>query len=338
MNTQVTIIDPKEFGLEVKEANKMTSGLDVIILERKSLEVIYNQVILKELNAETFKEAKELLSKVRDNRTKGVEPWRKAQKELFLRGGQFVDAKAKVESLVNETMESKLDKIVKYEINLEIERKAALKKARITHLEPYGTDVQFIALDEMNEDQFDLLLQREKLAFVARIESAKIAEEKRIADEEIESNRIELERISELKRIEDQRIENENLKKDAAIKAKELAIERKKESEIQAKKDLEAKVENERLEKIAKEEKAKSDKLSAEIQKEKDDKLKAEQSEIKRLKDLSNAGDQVIFKDFYTTFNKVAFPELKNKEVSNSINEKLKELSKFMVEQSKKLL
>jgi hypothetical protein len=265
MNTQVTIIDPKEFGLEVKEANKMTSGLDVIILERKSLEVIYNQVILKELNAETFKEAKELLSKVRDNRTKGVEPWRKAQKELFLRGGQFVDAKAKVES-------------------------------------------------------------------------AKIAEEKRIADEEIESNRIELERISELKRIEDQSVENEKLKKDAEIKAKKLAIERKRESEIQAKKDLEAKIENERLAKIAQEEKAKSDKLYAEIQKEKDDKLKAEQSEIKRLKDLSNAGDQVIFKDFYITFNKVAFPELKNKEVSNSINEKLKELSKFMVEQSKKLL
>lgn len=337
MNNELTIIDPKEFGLEEKQANKMTSGLDIIILERKSLEVIYNQVILKELNAETFKEAKELLSKVRDNRTKGVEPWRKAQKELFLRGGQFVDAKAKVESLVNEYMEDELIKIVKYEINLEIERKAALKKARITHLEPFGTDVQFIALDEMNSDQFDLLLQREKSAFVARVESDKIAEEKRIADEKIESERIESLRIAELKRIEDQRLENERLKSEAEIKAKELAIERKKESEIQAKKDAENKAESNRLAKIAQEEKAKSDKLSAEIQKEKDDKLKIEQEEIKRKLDLSNAGDLAILRDFYKTFVKVGFPELQNKEVSDSINLKLKEISEFMVEQSKKL-
>jgi len=262
----MTIIDPKEFGLEEKQANKMIAGLDVIIKERHALESVYNEVILKELNKATFKEAKELLSKVRDNRTKGVEPWRKAQKELFLRGGQFVDAKARVESLVNEQMESKLTEIVKFEENLERERKAALKAERIELLGPYGTDVQFIALDEMNADQFDLLLEREKLAHEARIESARIAEVKRIADEKAENERIEAERLAEAERLESQRLENVRLKAEADKSAAKRLIE----SLEQAVKDAEAKAENERLKKIA-------DNLAKQIQETKDAEIKATQ-------------------------------------------------------------
>jgi len=242
------------------------------------LEALYNQVILKELNKATFKEAKELLSKVRDNRTKGIEVWHKTNKAFYLAGGRFVDAYKNKEVSVNEQMESKLTEIVKYEENQEAERIAALKKSRIIHLEPYGTDVQFIALDLMNAEQFDLLLEREKSAYEARIESARLAEVKRIADEKAENERLKAERLAEADRLEAQRLENIILKAEADKQAK-----------AQAKKDAQAKAENDRLQNIADEQKAKADKLAKEIQNAKDAEIKATQDAKLEAEKLAKA-------------------------------------------------
>ena len=92
MKTELVVINPKEYGLEEKQAEKMTSGLAVVLTERKVLEGIYNAVIAKELNAETFKEARELRLKVQKNRTTGIEAWHKTNKAFYLAGGRFVDA------------------------------------------------------------------------------------------------------------------------------------------------------------------------------------------------------------------------------------------------------
>jgi hypothetical protein len=285
MENQITIIDPKEFGLEEKQANKMTAGLDVIINERQALEAIYNEVILKELNKATFKEAKELLSKVRDNRTKGIEVWHKTNKAFYLAGGRFVDAYKNKEVSVNEQMESKLTEIVKYEENLERERKAALKSERIALLNTYGTDVQFIALDEMNADQFDLLLEREKLAHEARIESARVAEVKRIADEKAENERIESERLAEVERLESQRLENVRLKDEADKLAKEIEAERLENArlaKIESDKLAKEQAENEMLQKIA------SD-LAKQIQEAEQAKIRAELFDKKEADKLAKA-------------------------------------------------
>jgi hypothetical protein len=48
MENQVTIIDPKEFGLEEKNVVEIESAFAVKIVERENLIGIYNDLITKE--------------------------------------------------------------------------------------------------------------------------------------------------------------------------------------------------------------------------------------------------------------------------------------------------
>ena len=93
MTKQITTtVDPKQFGLEESKATQMLQGLTPIFEEREILSEQYRDIITKEIDEQTSKEARELRLKIRDNRTKGIEKWHKANKEFYLRGGQFVDA------------------------------------------------------------------------------------------------------------------------------------------------------------------------------------------------------------------------------------------------------
>lgn len=225
--TQLVVIDPKEFGLEEKQAEKMTSGLSIVIEERKALESIYSELILKELNPETLKEAKALRIKIKDNRTKGIEPWHTANKAFYLAGGRFVDAWKNKEIVVNQQMEAKLEEIEKHFENLEIARLNQLHADRAALLEPYGEVNRFIDLKQMDEVTFNNFLADTKLAYETRRENERKAEEQRIADEKKaheerlakeEADRLETERVrlenEELKRIAD---EKEKLRKERAV-------------------------------------------------------------------------------------------------------------------------
>lgn len=234
---ELVIIDPKEYGLEKTQAEKMTSGLVTVLSERKVLEEVYNSVIVKELNAETFKEARELRLKVQKNRTTGIEAWHKTNKAFYLAGGRFVDAYKNKEIIVNEQMEAKLLEIEKYEQKLEADRKDKLKSDRLELLLPYEVDVQFVSIEEMTEDQFTGFLANNKLSFETKKENDRLAElarietEKKAEQERADSLRLEAERI------EAQRIENERLKKEAEQREKELESERKRLAAEQAKKE-----------------------------------------------------------------------------------------------------
>lgn len=186
---ELTIIDPTEYGLEKTKAIEMTSGLNSIIEERNSLEVIYDELIIKELNQETLKEARELRLKVKNNRTKGIEVWHTTNKEFYLAGGRFVDAVKNKEIAANIRMEAKLDEIEKYFVNQEKERIANLKAERTTQLEPFGIDVEFVDLGNMSEEQFAKFYDTQKLAFDTKVENERLSEEKRLKEEE-ESKRV----------------------------------------------------------------------------------------------------------------------------------------------------
>lgn len=336
-NQELQIIDPKEYGLETKQASGIEESFMPKKIETESFFKQYEDIVNSELTTDLIKPAKELRNKLVKVRT-GIAEIHKTQKAFYRAGGLFVDALKNKLTAPVEQMEEQLSNIEKHFDNLEKERKAKLKAERILAFEPYGTDVSFMPLDEMTDDQFNGQLLIAKTAFEAEQEKIRLAEIERLKAEKEAEEKRQAEFKAEQERIEAQRLENERLKKEADKRESDLKKEREENAKIQAKKDAEAKKEAERLAEIARVEKEKADKLAKEIQDKKDAELKAELAEQKRLKDLENAGDQEIFKDFFTTFKGVAFPQLKNKQVSDNINAKLAEVVKYMVEQSKSLV
>jgi hypothetical protein len=336
-NQELQIIDPKEYGLEEKKASEIEKSFLPKQIETTSFVEQYETIVNSELTPELIKPAKELRLKLVKVRT-GIAEIHKVEKAFFLASGKYVDALKNKLTLPVEQMEEQLANIEKHFENLEKERKATLKAERIKAFEPYGTDVSFMPLDEMTEEQFTGQLEIAITAFDAKKEAERVAELARLESEKkAEAERLQREK-EEAERVEAQRLENERLKKEAEEREAELKKEREENAKIQAKKDEEAKKEADRLAGIAKAEKEKSDKLAKEIQDKKDAELKAEQAEQKRLKDLENAGDKEKFKEFFNMFKAVGFPQLKNKQVSDNINAKLAEVVKFMVEQSKSLV
>jgi hypothetical protein len=176
----------EEFGLDEQKAKEITKDLPQIISERDVLAEQYNEVIRMDIeDPATAKTASDLRKLIKNNRTKGIEAWHKANKEYFLRGGQFVDAIKKKEIAENVRMEDSLEEIEKYWERKEQERLDKLNEERIALVAPYLEDVTGLNIAFMEEDVFQAYLTAKKNAY-----EAKIAEEKRIEDERLENERI----------------------------------------------------------------------------------------------------------------------------------------------------
>lgn len=255
MTNEITKINPAEYGLEETKAQQMTEGLNPILSERIVLAEQYEQVITMELTDETLKLAKELRIKIRDNRTKGIESWHKANKEFYLRGGQFVDAIKKKEVFENERMESNLLEIEKHFENLEKQRQEDLHNSRIEQIKPYVEDLTGLDFRTMQDDVFNPYLASKIKSF----EDKKEAEKK-------EAERIESERLAEIERqkqieIENAKVKAENERLEKLAKAKDLQLQKERE-ESEAKQmamELQLEKEREENERKAKEENAKQD-------------------------------------------------------------------------------
>lgn len=219
MSKELAIVDPKEFGIEEKQGKTIETSFAPKLIEREAFTEQYNTIIKQELNADTFKAARELRLKLVKVRT-GIDAIHKTEKAFFLASGKYVDALKNKLNTPIEQMEEKLLEIEKYEEKLEAERKARLKSEREEKLFPFGTDTQFISLAEMTDEQFDGFLAKEKLAHETKLENERKAEEERIeAEKKAEAERLEAARL-EAERIEAQRLENERLKKEAEAREK----------------------------------------------------------------------------------------------------------------------
>ena len=224
MKNEVQVIDPKEFGLEEKQANNLTKGLTTILEERNVLVENYKEVMKLEITEENLGRFKALRLLVRDNRTKGINKWHTAAKNYFLTGGRFVDAIKNKEILQNEQMESKLMEAEKNFETLELERLAKIQAERVVLVSEYMENAAEIDLSSMQDDVWDAYLSAKKSNHLQ-----KLAEEKR-------ANEIKEAKIKEEKAEQDRiKAENEKLKKEAEEREK---------------------AENERLEKQAKKDKA----------------------------------------------------------------------------------
>lgn len=227
METSNELVEYKEFGLSQDEAQDITQGLSSIKEELNALEEQYVNIVMEEITPELSEQARELRLQIRDNRTKGLVKWHKANKQYFLQGGKFVDAIKNKEIAKNERMEEKLLSIEKYEENLEKERKAKLATQRLEEISPYLLEEELNGLDlsEMNDSVYASFLESSKTKYKERQE----AEAKRLAEEEAERKRLA-------------KIDEENRKLRAELKAKEDAeLKAKREAEAKAKREAEEK-------------------------------------------------------------------------------------------------
>ena len=186
--SQLISINPNSYGIEPKEADELLLNLKQLKAEKEILREQYNQIITLDIDdPKTWKLAGEVWSKLRDNRTKGIEPWRKSKKEWFLRGGQFIDATAKIEVEDNQRMEDNLEPIKKRKEFLEKEKQDALKAERLLELMEYKDFVPSgIDLGTMSEDEYKKIYNGAKLQF-----DAKVAEDLRLEEERLENQRLD---------------------------------------------------------------------------------------------------------------------------------------------------
>ena len=222
----------------------------------------------------------------------------------------------------------------------EKKRKEQLRIDRSEKLSPYCENLNFYALGEMTEDQFNDLYTGLRTTHEAKIEAEKKAEEKRLA--EIEAER---------KRQEAIRLENERLKKDAEEKERLAEIERQKNAKILA--DQKAKADKERAELLANAEKERKEKerLEAEIKAKKDADEKARrETELKieaekKAKALAEkkaklAPDKDKLLIFMQAINDLPRPEVKSieaAEIATNANSYLVKVANFIKENADKL-
>ena len=109
--------------VETKNLPKTSiSSLAVIQNEREALINAYDDVIELEITHKNIKIFKELRLKIRDNRTKGIEPWHTTNKAVSLAIGRTIDAIKNREVEVNKRMEESLLNAEKHFENLEKQR------------------------------------------------------------------------------------------------------------------------------------------------------------------------------------------------------------------------
>jgi len=128
-----------------------------------------------------------LRKRIKDNRTKGIDVWHERNKEIFLRGGQFVDAIKRSESEINKRMEARLEEIEKHEAIVEAQRISDLQKEREGQLLVYEVEnVDKLALGTMDELVWNNFLSGTKSSFEARKEAERKAHEEAMELERIE--------------------------------------------------------------------------------------------------------------------------------------------------------
>ncbi len=335
MSEQLVLINPKDFEIDDSMASNITSKIVTLKKERDILSQKYLEVMQMDINdPETAKEAKKARLLIRDNRTKGFEAQRVADKKVPLRLGQFIDAVYGSETAENVRMEGALESIEKHAENLEKQRLEELQRERIKLAIPYvHEDFYFPDLSSMDQEVFDAYLQTKKNTFEARIAAEKKAEQERLERDRIQNlhnerfqlllpmwqfvedkeanfgiltqevfeyflQSKEMQKVEFEKEQEQIRIENQKLREEAEKKEADAKKEREVQEAAMAK-------ERKKAQEAAEKERKEKEALEAQLKKERDEKAAEEakkQAELEkerlRLENLSKAGDKAILLDW----------------------------------------
>lgn len=230
----------------------------------KEAQILANEakkiIIVNEKQTDEMKRARELRLKIKEIRTKGVEPTRKKLKEQAIRENKAIDGISNVIKALIIPVEEHLEKQERFLEIKKAEKKEKQFQNRLAQISPYVEDVSFYAIREMVDEDFNKLVNDCKISYEANKRAEEEAEKQRIREEQ--------DRLVEQKRI---REENEKLRAEAEKKEKEFArerakqekqleIERKKQAELEAKlraeKEVQQKKAREAREEIEAEKKA----------------------------------------------------------------------------------
>lgn len=184
--TKAVLIDPKEYGLEKKEAADIGKAFEAKIAERDGYAKVYATLIEREESPEQTKEARELRLKLVKTRT-GISSIHKTQKAYFLAAGKFVDAWKNKETLPITQMEEVLEEIENRAAIAEEKRLEELQATRVALLQDYVEDAAERDLSSMEEDVWESFLATKKSQYEA-------AQEK--AEEEVKAAKAEEERLA----------------------------------------------------------------------------------------------------------------------------------------------
>jgi len=207
MTQELTLINPKEYGLEEKKGTELTVNLIPILAERDVLMTQYDELMKEDFSPELAKKARTLRLLVVKNRTQGTDKWHKVTKDYFLSGGRFVDAKKNMENAVNERMETSLLELEQRQdreeaeeaeriLAIEKERLDKLQNKRVALISDYIEDAKERDLSSMDEDVWSAYLGTKIKEFEDRVEAERKAEEDRVKEEK--SKQLHNERSTEL--------------------------------------------------------------------------------------------------------------------------------------------
>lgn len=334
-NQKLTELAQKS-GIELTKAEAHVSAFHPALVELSELSRPLATLDKENPTIEHAKTARENRLKIVKVRTgsEGIKDDRK--KILLIESNLIQDAFNLVKSACILT-ESEYEEIEKHQERVEVKRRDELKETRIALLAPFETDTEFLPLEIMDEERFQLLLAKEKEAF----EAVKKAREQSELDRVKAEHETELARLAEIEAEKQGQIErdteNERLQIELAEKQKEsdrlaviveaekveaqkLADEKQKEVDELRKKNeaIELVAENERLAKVAEQES-------------KDAKAKA----------LLLGPDKDKVKAFFETFKALQFPDLQSesgKAMTVRVNQALAIVKQVIIQDSKKLV
>jgi hypothetical protein len=262
----------------------------------------------------------------------GAEKTRKAMKAESLLRGKAIDGVNALLVYQLTPLEKAMDDIEKAEEIAEAKRKAALQEARAEDLAPYA-DPSFYDLGAMPDDQWDQLLSGAKAAH-----EAKIAAEKKAEADRIEAERVAAE--AEAKRQAEAAAERERMRAENERLAKIAAQERKAREAAEAT----ARKEREALEATAKAEREEAARL-ARIEREKREVIEAENAhraavEATRIaiekaaaKKAAAAPDKKKIKEFAAQLRGLPMPGLKTEagqELATTITEQIAKFAAWL--------
>lgn len=306
----VTIIE--ESGLEKTQGQIILDNFSSFIKEAGEWEVKAKAINITDISQiEDMANAREVRLALKSIRV-NAENTRKSLKEKALREGKAIDGIANVIKALIVPLEEHLEKQEKFAENLEHERKAKIEAQRSFELQKYVDDITLYNFKDMSDEAFNNLLGTLKLAFEAKQEAIKKAEQDRIEKE-----------MKEKEEAEKNKAEVERLKKEAEAREKELAKERaEQEKKLEAER-AKAKVEAEAREKAEKELKAKEE---AELKAKKEAEAKAQAEKLAQLeaeKHAESAPDREKLIAYAVELGTLGVPKLQTKEAKETLSKAL---------------
>lgn len=315
-NKLQTIID--QSGLQPAQAKPLLDSFGDYFVQAHKLVTKSKAIkVTSEDQIEEMQQARELRLELKNLRVE-ADKTRETLKEGYLRGGNAVQA---IYNDIRDIIKPEEDRLMdqeKFAERLQEERNAKIEAQRISQLSQYVDDLSVYSLhpDKLSTDSFSKLLETSKIAYEAKKEIDRKAEEARLAH--VEADRKEQERI---------RKENEQLRKEAQEKERLADIERQKQAKIEADRQKELAKERAEQQKKLDAEREKREKIEAEIAAQKQAQELAKKQEEEAQRQALLAPDKIKLLEFAKVLQSITAPAVKTREADLILDKAMEHLA-----------